>query len=144
VHSFRTVIADMGADVGIIISANGFQRGAMAAAALTNIRLMTWEEFQQAFETRWTTAKVVEVDAHAARVVACTKTMPGFPTTAIKRPEYLKDLIQSEDRRFRLWLSGTSRRMRSEGGRLPVLRRLQPRLVVSRHVTISSRQRCSL
>jgi hypothetical protein len=45
VHSFRTVVADMGADVGIIISANGFQRGAVAAAELTNIRLLTWEEY---------------------------------------------------------------------------------------------------
>jgi hypothetical protein len=97
VHSFRTVVADIGADIGIIISANGFQRGAVAAAELTNIRLLTWEGFQQTFENRWTEAKIGDVDAHAARVLACGKKMPALPNTALKRPEYLKDLIQSQD-----------------------------------------------
>ena len=100
VHSFRTVVADIGADIGIIISAKGFQRGAVAAAAMTNIRLLPWDEFQQTFENRWTTAKIAEVDRHAARVVACTKEMPGLPNAAMKRPEYIKDLIQSEDEAF--------------------------------------------
>lgn len=100
VHGFRTVVADIGADVGIIISAKGFQRGAVAAATLTNIRLLTWGECQRIFEDRWTAAKIREVDAHAARVVACTKKMPGFPNTATRRLEYLKDLIWSEDEAF--------------------------------------------
>ena len=87
VHGFRSVVADIGADIGIIISAKGFQRGAVAAATLTNIRLLTWGECQRTFEDRWTAAKIREVDAYAARVVACTKKMPGFPNTATRRLE---------------------------------------------------------
>ncbi len=53
IHSFRTVVADSGANVGYIISAAGFQSGAFTAAELTNLRLVTWEEFQAEFEQTW-------------------------------------------------------------------------------------------
>jgi restriction system protein len=53
IHSFRTVVADTGANVGYIVSRAGFQTGAFSAAALTNLRLVTWEEFQDAFERTW-------------------------------------------------------------------------------------------
>ena len=61
VHGFRTVVGDTGADVGLIISSKGFQRGALAAAENTNVRLLTWEEFQRTFEERWTQSKIREV-----------------------------------------------------------------------------------
>jgi restriction system protein len=53
IHSFRTVVGDFGANVGYLISLSGFQSGAFAAAKLTNIKLLTWEEFQDAFEETW-------------------------------------------------------------------------------------------
>jgi restriction system protein len=53
VHGFRTVVQDGGANVGYIITSSGFQRGAYAAADLTNLRLVTWPEFQAEFETLW-------------------------------------------------------------------------------------------
>ena len=53
IHGFRTVTADVGAHKGYIISSNGFQSGSFSAAELTNIELMTWEEFQTAFEPTW-------------------------------------------------------------------------------------------
>jgi len=53
VHAFRTVTADVGANKGYIISQNGFQSGAYAAAGLTNLELVTWEQFQDAFEQSW-------------------------------------------------------------------------------------------
>jgi len=53
IHGFRTVVADIGANVGYIISLNGFQSGAFSAAELTNLELVTWEEFQTAFEETW-------------------------------------------------------------------------------------------
>lgn len=53
IHSFRTVVGDSGANVGYIISAGGFQAGAFSAAELTNVRLVTWEEFQTQFEPTW-------------------------------------------------------------------------------------------
>jgi len=53
VHAFRTVVADIGVNVGYIISSAGFQKGAFEAAANSNIRLVTWPEFQKQFELSW-------------------------------------------------------------------------------------------
>jgi hypothetical protein len=53
VHSFRTVVTDAGANLGLLISSGGFQSGAAEAAAFSNVRLMTWIEFQATFEKKW-------------------------------------------------------------------------------------------
>lgn len=53
VHSFRSVVNDFGANWGLIISSHGFQSGTFAAAANSNIRLLTWKEFQELFLERW-------------------------------------------------------------------------------------------
>ncbi|MFF1831506.1 restriction endonuclease [Paenarthrobacter sp. NPDC058040] len=53
VHGFRTIVQDGGANVGYIITSKGFQRGAYGAADLTNLRLVTWREFQDEFEDLW-------------------------------------------------------------------------------------------
>jgi restriction system protein len=55
IHGFRTVIADAGANLGYIISTAGFQSGARTAAEMTNVRLVTWLEFQAEFEQSWIT-----------------------------------------------------------------------------------------
>jgi len=53
VHAFRTVVHDSGATLGFIISERGFQPGAKAAAEKSNIRLVTWKEFQEEMYDRW-------------------------------------------------------------------------------------------
>lgn len=53
IHSFRTVVSDIGANIGYIISLSGFQSGAFDASDLTNIELVTWEQFQDAFCETW-------------------------------------------------------------------------------------------
>lgn len=53
VHSFRSVMADVGAHKGYIISSAGFQSGSRDAASSTNVELLTWDEFQNAFEASW-------------------------------------------------------------------------------------------
>ena len=53
VHSFRTVVADVGANTGYIVSKVGFQSGAYEAAEHTNVKLLTWREFQDIFEPQW-------------------------------------------------------------------------------------------
>jgi restriction system protein len=53
VHAFRSVVADSGANTGIIVSTAGFQSGAVDAAAYSNVRLATWAEFQEIFVERW-------------------------------------------------------------------------------------------
>ncbi len=53
IHGFRTVVEEGGANVGYVITSSNFQRGALAAADLTNLRLVTWPEFQAEFEGTW-------------------------------------------------------------------------------------------
>lgn len=53
VHSFRTVVGDSGANWGAIISTAGFQKGARAAAEYSNVRLLSWTEFETMFAERW-------------------------------------------------------------------------------------------
>jgi restriction system protein len=55
VHGFRTVVNDIGANLGLIVASQGFQSGASAAATLTNVKLVTWEGFQAEFERTWLT-----------------------------------------------------------------------------------------
>src|SRR5688572_11853633 len=44
VHSFSSVVANSGANVGLIISSSAFQSGAREAATFTNVRLLSWQE----------------------------------------------------------------------------------------------------
>lgn len=53
VHGFRTVVQEIGANIGYIVSMEGFQSGAVTAGELTNISLVTWQEFQNIFEESW-------------------------------------------------------------------------------------------
>lgn len=53
VHSVRTVIQDVGGNTGYIISKKVFQKGVYEAAKLTNVKLLTWDEFQDLFEDQW-------------------------------------------------------------------------------------------
>lgn len=53
VHGFRTVVNDTGANVGYIIASSGFQAGAHREAEMTNVRLVTWQGFQDEFENAW-------------------------------------------------------------------------------------------
>jgi restriction system protein len=63
IHAFRTVVAEIGANVGYIIALNGFQSGAKSAATSTNIQLVTWEEFQTLFRSSW-------LEHHFSKVVS--------------------------------------------------------------------------
>jgi len=53
IHGFRTVVTEIGANVGYVVSLNGFQSGAYTASDLTNLELVTWEQFQNIFLESW-------------------------------------------------------------------------------------------
>ncbi len=53
VYTLRTVVSDFGANWGFVISSAGFQSGAYEAARHSNIRLLSWEEFQELYVDRW-------------------------------------------------------------------------------------------
>ena len=53
VHAFRTVVADTGANAGLIVSRSGFQSGANSATSFSNVKLVNWYEFQELYAERW-------------------------------------------------------------------------------------------
>jgi len=53
VHAFRTTVADGGAHIGYVISKVGCQSRAFEAAKLSNVKLLTWSDFQDEFEQTW-------------------------------------------------------------------------------------------
>lgn len=57
VHAFRTVVADYGANLGMIISRRGFQVGSHEAVGKSNVVLLSWGEFVRMYEARWTESR---------------------------------------------------------------------------------------
>lgn len=53
VHGFRTVVNDLGSNVGYIITTSDYQNGAVQTAEFTNIELLTWDDFQNKFFESW-------------------------------------------------------------------------------------------
>ena len=53
IHSFRTVVADFGANIGFIVSKNGFQSGSYEAVKNTNIRLVSLKELEKEYYVKW-------------------------------------------------------------------------------------------
>lgn len=53
VHSFTTVMHEVGANIGFIISKVGFQSGAQEYVRNTNITVLTYEQFQQRYFHLW-------------------------------------------------------------------------------------------
>jgi hypothetical protein len=53
IHGFRTILSDLGANLGYIITTSDFQSGSFAASKLSNVKLLTWEGFHSEFEPSW-------------------------------------------------------------------------------------------
>jgi len=53
IHSFRTVVADFGANLGFIVSKNGFQSGCYEAVKKTNVRLVSLKELEKEYYQKW-------------------------------------------------------------------------------------------
>lgn len=70
IHAFRAVVQDIGAELGIIISKNGYQSGAIEAANYSNVRLETWDSFLRIIENRWIDNQLWTVKTMAARVMS--------------------------------------------------------------------------
>lgn len=53
VHGLRTVINDIGANKGYIITTSDFQKGSINSVENTNVELLNWQEFQKEFFKSW-------------------------------------------------------------------------------------------
>lgn len=92
VHAFRTTVVDTGANLGYIVGSAGFQSGAFEAAELSNVRLLTWQQFQSEFELQWIEAYLVP---HAAKRFATF-----LRWTELLPPTGGRPLSRSEAERF--------------------------------------------
>lgn len=61
VHAFRTVVHDSGSMLGILISKNGFQKGAIDAAFCSNVILKDWDGFVEMIAKKWLKHRVKDV-----------------------------------------------------------------------------------
>ena len=68
IHSFRTVISDFGANIGFIVSKNGFQRGSYQAAEKTNIKLVTLKELETEYYNKWKQGMTAKYMPYADRL----------------------------------------------------------------------------
>jgi hypothetical protein len=99
VHAFRTVVDEVGAHVGFIISARGFQRGAIDAARNTNIELLSWDEFQARFFDRWFEAMRVKLAAVADEIFAYSDYFHPRMTSVLHAiPERVDELMTLHQR----------------------------------------------
>ena len=53
IHAFRTVVQDSGSMLGIFISKNGYQKGAIEAAYCSNVLLKDWDGFIELIAEQW-------------------------------------------------------------------------------------------
>jgi hypothetical protein len=99
VHGFRTVIGDLGANLGLIVASNGFQAGATPAAAYSNVRLVTWQEFQMEFECTWLKRFLQETVAKRCDPLL-TYSEPLLPTWFGDLEEYKKEEFLNLKRQY--------------------------------------------
>ncbi|MBD3924283.1 restriction endonuclease [Nocardioides cavernae] len=92
VHGFRTTMADTGANIGYIVGSSGFQAGAFAAVESTNVKLLTWTEFQAEFEHQWIDAHFVpQVGKRFDEFLRWTEPLPptaGRPLTSSEAQQF--------------------------------------------------------
>ena len=94
IHAFRTVVADLGVNVGYIISSNGFQSGAFSASELTNLKLLTWEKFQEEFCNTWLENHLSPtITNQLDPIIACTDIL--VPTWFTKVPDHEIPVLRS-------------------------------------------------
>lgn len=83
VHAFRTVVHDSGAALGLLISRVGFQSGAIEAAKLSNVRLLTWEEFTNLIADQWIISQLRHLKKYSEPLSVYTDPL-DFPFEQLK------------------------------------------------------------
>ncbi len=53
IHGFRSVVSDLGCNIGYVITTSDFQSGSKSTSEYSNVELLTWENFQSLFFESW-------------------------------------------------------------------------------------------
>ena len=104
-HVFRTVVQDSGASLGLLISQAGFQSGAIEAANLSNVRLMTWNEFTDIIADKWTLTRLKQLKKESVPLSEYTSPL-HFPFDDLKDEDvgrYLKACDKYRPLRTTCW-----------------------------------------
>lgn len=78
IHGLRTVLNDLGCNIGYVVTTSKFQSGSVQAAEKTNLVLMTWEDFQDAFFESWYAKHFYQVMNKALAMPFDYLTVPWF------------------------------------------------------------------
>lgn len=100
VHGFRTVLTDFGASWGFLISSAGFQSGAFEAAEFSNVRLMTWQQFEDTWMERWTET-YLRPKLYEAQERLCGYTEPLLGTGVCRRLDAISPERQGQFKTLR-------------------------------------------
>lgn len=101
IHAFRTVIHDSGAGLGIIVSKNGYQSGAIEAAKYSNIKLDTWDSFLDRIFDKWISSTLRKIKLFAAPLQVYTDPL-DFPIERLSE-EQLNEYKLICSRCINLW-----------------------------------------
>lgn len=138
VHAFRTVIDEIGAHIGFVISAKGFQAGALEAARNTNIELLSWDEFQRRFFDRWFEAMGVKLAAVADDVFEYSDYFHRRTTSVLHAIKERVDELMTLHQRCSAYASATSyiHMLKRERATFPI-QIIDPRSAVITTITIN-------
>ena len=76
IHSFRSIVHDSGANIGYIISKNGFQKGAFETAKNSNIIIFSWDQFINNFKDQWYRFQITKLFSIAEVIKDYTSDLP--------------------------------------------------------------------
>lgn len=95
IHSFTTVMAETGGNIGYIISKKGFQSGSLEYVKSTNIKLFNFEEFQNHYLEMWLNK------VFYTKIYTLTEYLSGYTEPINNRREkYVAQLITSNKKAF--------------------------------------------
>lgn len=92
VHAFRTVVNDSGASLGLLISKVGFQSGAVEAAMVSNVKLLTWAGFTDLIRNKWIINQLKSIKKDSAPLSVYTDPL-DFPFEKLNdsdKEEYIR------------------------------------------------------
>ena len=102
VHAFQTVVQNSGASVGLLISKNGFQKGAVEAARLSNVKLLTWEQFITMVSEKWMRCMLIKIKKDLIPLREYTNEL-HFPYEQLEEDDKIVYLKLCEKYRGLIW-----------------------------------------
>nr|WP_279231012.1 restriction endonuclease [Clostridium sp. KNHs216] len=110
VHAFRIVVNDSGASLGLLISKAGFQSGAIEAAKLSNVKLLTWKYLTELIENKWIINQLKSIKRESIPISEYTNPL-HFPYEKLKesdKAEYHKACNMYAPLRWTCWMIAKS------------------------------------